>query len=113
MSHYLEKQEVDPHVPGAKLDHGKPRMGLMMRGFRNSLLEVAKVSTFGAKKYTPDGWVEVPDGIDRYFDAALRHLLTSSVEDKDEESGYFHLAHAAWNILAVLELLTRKGSKHE
>ena len=97
--------EIDPHVPGAKLDQDKPRASLVLKGFSNAITEVCKVGTFGAKKYTDHGWVEVPNGIDRYSDALLRHVLTQ--ERLDPESGLHHAAHAAWNALAVLELMLR------
>lgn len=108
--------EVDPHgrhpnAPGAKLDLGKPRAGLLLQDFGTALQRVAEVTTFGADKYTPSGWVAVPDGEQRYFDAAVRHLLATSREDCDSDSGLGHLEHAVWNLLAVIELNTRKPSE--
>jgi len=101
----------DPHAPGAKLDAGKPRMGLVLGDFALALTEVAKVGTMGAAKYTDHGWLEVPDGVSRYKDALLRHLLTR--EDIDSQSGLLHDAHAAWNALAVLELRLRTMREDE
>jgi hypothetical protein len=94
------------HVPGAtKYDQGKPRAGLMVEGFSDALLAVADVTTFGAIKYAPRGWLHVPDALDRYTDALYRHLLAySRGEWVDPDSGLPHLAHAAWNALAVLQL---------
>ena len=40
------------HMPGAKLDKDKPRPGLVLGGFAKALIEVSKVGTAGAKKYT-------------------------------------------------------------
>lgn len=94
---------IDAHTPGAKLDSGKPNCDLVFGGFANALLEVAKVGTFGAAKYTPQGWKSVPNGVERYRSAAYRHLLTSKLIDED--SGLPHLAMAAWNCLAALELI--------
>ena len=101
------QQEEDPdglnqHAPGAKLDAGKPRPWLVLGGFRSALMEVAKVGTLGAVKYSDHGWRSVRGAEQRYLDAALRHLLAP--EALDPESGLPHLAHAAWNVLAVLEL---------
>ena len=96
---------VDLHVPGAKDDAGKPRMGLVFSGFQNALVEVAKVGTFGAKKYSDNGWEHVDDGPARYTDALFRHLLGAG--HTDPETDLPHLAHAAWNVLAVLELELR------
>lgn len=100
----------DPHTPGAKLDAGKIRPGLVLGGFARALKEVARVGTYGAQKYTENGWVQVPNGVDRYDDAMLRHWLDEhcGVElDKDTELR--HAAHAAWNALARLDLLVRQS----
>lgn len=98
----------DPHTPGAKLDHGKVRAGLVLGGFAAALVEVAKVGTFGAAKYSDDGWRSVPDGERRYTDALLRHLLADlGGEEDDADSGLSHAAHCAWNALARLELALR------
>jgi hypothetical protein len=99
----------DAHAPGAKLDAGKIRAGLVIGGFSRALTEVAKVGTFGANKYTANGWIEVPDGEQRYTDAMLRHILTEATgEQMDPDSGLRHAAHAAWNALARLDLMLRK-----
>jgi hypothetical protein len=106
------RQEVDPngidqHKPGAKLDKGKPRVGLVLSGVSSALLAVSEVGTYGAQKYSDNGWIHVPQGAERYQDALLRHILAN--EHCDPESGLLHAAHAAWNALAVLELLLRDG----
>lgn len=100
----MERDPYDknPHEPGAKLDAGKPNCDLVFGGFNRALLEVAKVGTFGAEKYTPNGWCEVPEGESRYRSAAFRHLLADTIRDAD--SGLPHLAHAAWCVLAALQL---------
>jgi hypothetical protein len=94
----------DPHAPGAKLDAGKARWGLVVGGFALALGEVVQVGTYGANKYSDNGWETVPKAKDRYMDAALRHIVACMTEGDTDESGYHHLGHAAWNILAVLEL---------
>ena len=83
-----------------------PREGLCIGigGFSNALNEVARVTTKGAEKYTPNGWKSVPDAQERYMDAAGRHMLASVSETLDPDTGLPHLAHACWNLLAVLEL---------
>jgi hypothetical protein len=94
-----------PSDPGAKLDQGKVRVGLVLGGFANALMEVSKVGTYGAAKYSDNGWKEVPNAEARYTDAALRHVFKHMAgEVTDPEWGLEHLAHAAWGILAVLEL---------
>jgi hypothetical protein len=100
---------IDQHEPGAKLDDGKVRVGLVLGAFANALTEVCKVGTFGAKKYTDNGWLEVPNGIERYTDAMLRHWLAEQTgEWLDQESELLHAAHLAWNALARLELILRE-----
>jgi hypothetical protein len=107
--------ELDPHgksskEAGAKLDHGKNRLGLVLGDFARALEEVGKVGTFGAIKYSPSGWVKVPDGINRYHDALYRHLMAYSRDDlRDADSGLLHLSHACWNLLAILDLTLRQG----
>ena len=89
---------------GAKHDAGKPRAGLMLSDFSRALEAVAAVTTYGAAKYSPSSWVSVPDAEPRYRDALMRHLLASITEERDEESGLSHLSHAAWNLLAILQM---------
>ena len=56
---------------GRKFDGGKVRYGLLPP---LALKATADVLTFGAEKYEPDNWKHVPDSINRYFDAAQRHM---------------------------------------
>lgn len=114
---FLEKLGVDPdgkdlHSPGAKADSGKNRLGLVLGQFSRSLQAVGEVGTYGANKYTDNGWVEVPNAESRYRDALLRHYFADAageVVDKVEDggSGLEHLAHVAWNALAILDLRIR------
>lgn len=104
--------ESDPHgrgahEPGAKLDSGKVRAFLMLSGFSRALGEVARVATVGAAKYSPGGWERVPDGVERYDDAAVRHLLALGRGPFDADTGCRHKAQVVWNLLASLELELR------
>ena len=82
----------------------------MLGGFANALMEVSKVGTYGAAKYSDNGWKEVPNGIARYTDAFFRHNLKNMMGERyDHEWHLLHLAHAAWNALAVLELTLAKA----
>lgn len=70
----------------------------MVDGFARALTAVALVTTYGAEKYSPHGWLAVPNGIERYTDAMHRHLLAEAAgEREDPESEIMHAAHAAWN----------------
>lgn len=106
-------REYDPtglasNAPGAKLDAGKIRPTLVLRDMSRALLAVIKIATDGAAKYSPGGWLVVPNGLDRYEDADLRHMLTRFTGvPVDAQSGSKHLAHEAWNALAKLELAIR------
>jgi hypothetical protein len=98
--------ESDPsgkssHEPGSKLDMGKQRAGLVLGGFQNALKAVVEVGTFGANKYTDNGWRSVDGGLKRYEDALWRHLLERGC---DEQSGLPHRWHALWNMMALIEL---------
>tara|TARA_R110000787_G_scaffold56708_1_gene130184 strand:- start:162 stop:512 length:351 start_codon:yes stop_codon:yes gene_type:complete len=99
----------DQHTPGAKMDAGKVRVGLMMSGFSRALEEVAKVTTYGAEKYTPNGWKSLNNAIERYGDALARHQLKGYKEEIDE-SGLRHSAMLCWNALAKLELELERES---
>lgn len=105
----VDPRGLDAKEPGAKLDGGKPRMGLVLFGFARALQEVGRVGTYGATKYSDNGWISVPDGERRYTDAMMRHLLReASGEDCDADTGLLHAAHAAWNALARLDLALRE-----
>lgn len=91
---------------GVKLDQGKVRMELLPL---DALEEVAKVLTFGAIKYTDNGWQEVEDGYERYKGALLRHLTAiSKGEEYDPESGLLHESHVA--CCALFMLYMRKNN---
>ena len=94
---------------GRKDDREKPMAGVLL-DFSRALQTVVDVGTYGAKKYTRGGWATVPEGSQRYLDAMMRHLLAMDVDPDglDKETGLPHLAHVAWNALAVLELQARR-----
>jgi hypothetical protein len=103
-----------PNEAGAKLDAGKNRVGLVLFGFARALQEVSKVGTYGANKYTDNGWMEVPDGERRYTDAMLRHFLEEAIgQEYAPDTGLRHAAHAAWNALARLDLMIRRAESAE
>jgi hypothetical protein len=104
----------DQHEMGAKLDEGKPRMDMVLGGFARALIEVAKVGTFGARKYADGSWVHVPNGIQRYADAGMRHHMDRARgEIYDSQTKLDHAAHKAWNALAELDLILREREKSE
>ena len=84
-----------------KYDDEKPMMALFPA---KATLEVGKVLTYGANKYSVENW-KTTDNFDlRYLSAALRHIFAHiSGETHDEESKLLHLAHAACSMLFLLE----------
>ena len=80
-----------------KYDKDKIRLDLVDPIF---IENVGRVLTFGAKKYTAYSWRTVDDAPNRYYAAAMRHLLAyKRGEQFDEESGLSHLSHAATNLM--------------
>ncbi len=91
---------------GTKLDQGKLKPTLLLDDMPLAINEILKVLQFGAEKYSEGNWLKVPNGIDRYRNAADRHRL--AVDELDDESGMIHLAHEATSVLMLLELKLRE-----
>lgn len=71
--------------------------------------DIVAVYTAGSKKYGDNNWQNLPNGLQRYKAALLRHLLCyEKGEEFDEETGCRHLAQVAWNAIAMLWI-----SKHK
>lgn len=86
-------------MAGEKKDQGKTRFSLMPWAI---IRVIADVYTFGATKYAARNWEQGIE-ISRLFDAAMRHLTAWwEGEEVDPESGFSHLAHAAWNCIGML-----------
>jgi hypothetical protein len=92
-------QEFIHNSKGIKHDQEKPDPSLISA---QALMEVAKVMSYGAKKYGANNWRK---GIvmSRIIGACLRHLYAYMAgEDKDPESGLPHLSHFAASALFLL-----------
>jgi len=84
-----------------KFDSGKPRMALVPSSLAT---EVAKVMTYGAKKYKVNNWRKVKTQ-EPYINALERHLAAfKNGETHDPESGLSHMSHIACNAAFLLEL---------
>jgi hypothetical protein len=82
-----------------RYDKGKNRLALMSIP---ALWEIGQVYTMGAVKYKDRDW-EKGMPYTKTMDAALRHVFKWMAGHRnDEESGLHHLAHAAWNLIALL-----------
>tara|TARA_R110000851_G_scaffold153833_2_gene295855 strand:- start:610 stop:945 length:336 start_codon:yes stop_codon:yes gene_type:complete len=69
------------------------------------LKEIANVATMGAEKYDDWNWLKgLP--VTTYLDSMQRHIHAFSIgQTNDEESGYPHMAHAAWNAMAIIDTM--------
>lgn len=86
---------------GRKFDGGKLQYGLLPP---LALKATVEILTFGAEKYEPNNWINVPDSKRRYFDAAMRHMWAwKEGEQNDSESGKNHLAHALCCLMFLYE----------
>lgn len=93
-------------LTGAKNDGGKNRLDLVPA---SALWEVGRVMTFGAGKYGDRNWL---GGLayGRLFAAMMRHAWSWwRGEERDEESGIHHLAHAAACSMMLLEYCMRRN----
>lgn len=91
-------------VKGKKFDGDKPRYDLLAP---EALEEIAKVLTYGAKKYEARNW-EKGISYGRVFSACMRHLWAWwGGEDDDPETGISHLAHAGCSIIFLLTYVKR------
>lgn len=85
---------------GVKHDKEKIRWSLLPF---DALEEVIKVLMHGSKKYADFNWIHVDNGNERYFNAAMRHLIAWKNGEKiDPESNLNHCAHACVNCLFLL-----------
>jgi len=85
---------------GIKFDNGKDRWDLLPLA---PVRYIVKVLAFGAKKYDVDSWKNIKDAENRYYAAAMRHIVAWRTGEKiDPESRLPHLAHAATNLIFLL-----------
>src|SRR5574343_424694 len=92
---------------GIKYDGEKPDHSLVPPFF---LEELARLATFGGKKYAPNNWQKVKPK-KRYYAAAARHLtqylqavlLGDKAKQFDDESGIHHLVCVAINCAFLFE----------
>lgn len=84
---------------GLRYTEGKIRHDLLEPYAIN---ELARVFTEGAKKYDTNNWLKGMDWT-KCLASLKRHINKwEQGEDFDDETGCFHMAHAAWNALALV-----------
>ena len=85
----------------ARFSKGKIRHDLVAPW---ALDQIAKVYTYGTIKYSDDNWWKGLKWKKDVFGCILRHVWKWFRGQKnDDESGLHHLAHAAWNCMALME----------
>lgn len=87
-------------MSGIKHDQEKPDLSLVSP---YAIEAIARVMSFGAKKYTRDNW---RGGIvfSRLTAAALRHIMAyQKGEDLDPESKLSHISHALCCLMMISE----------
>lgn len=99
-------EETKPPTKGLKLDDGKLQHHLVDFAAHN---EMVAVLTHGAIKYEPGNWAKVEGWEDRYFDAAIRHLISDRMgEHVDADTGgLLSLACAACCVHFLLAMRLR------
>lgn len=88
---------------GVKFDDGKLRYDLIPF---DSMEEVAKVYTTGAKKYAERNW-EKGMSYSRMFAAMCRHLFAFWKREDVDEDGELHIAKVAWYALGLIAYRNR------
>jgi hypothetical protein len=99
---------TDEKSGGTRYSAGKPAHWWAMP--LGGLRLVAQVTEYGSKKYAPLDW-KIGQSYSTLIDCTFRHLVamvTDGVYSKDEESGMYHAAHAAWNLLTLLTFMGEK-----
>lgn len=92
---------------GVKHDSGKLKLNLISEPMISGLGEVL---TFGANKYSENSWQEVPNAVERYKAALLRHYTAwIGGEELDVESKLHHLKHVLCNAAFLVHLIEKKN----
>ena len=104
-----------PKEVGLRYNEGKTPLykGVIMY-FPRALEAVARISEFGAKKYSWGNWHHIKDGYENCSESMTRHLFKEAKgEVKDSESELDHAAHLACNALGRLEFLLKERENND
>lgn len=108
-----EQKPVEQIKPSLTQSQGKGASGLKDDGGKlmwhllpwKAVEGMIKVLTFGALKYSPQGWRTVPNAKEMYLSAMMRHIRALSAgEVVDPESGLRHIDHIVTNACFLSEL---------
>lgn len=101
-------------MKGQKNSSSKPKIGTVLKVFKNAFVLIAARAEGGHEKYfsTDADWqnftrVQNPDS--SYLDAELRHCL--EIFGSESEGRLDHLAAAAWSSMARLEIAARRDGR--
>lgn len=84
---------------GLRFNQGKLRYDLLEP---LAIEELVKVFTKGAEKYAPNNWKKGMEW-SKVLASLKRHIAAfEKGEDIDKETSCYHMAHAAWNALAIV-----------
>lgn len=87
-----------------RFNDGKPELHRLWQ-FGSALTKLARVMSQGSIKYEDGNWLRGGKPDAEYLDSHDRHMLAfANGEEYDPETGAHHLAHAVWNLLALLRL---------
>jgi len=96
-----EEEKQMNQVTAGRFSEGKVRHDLVAPW---ALEQIARVYTYGTIKYNDDNWWKGLKWKKDVFGCVLRHVWKwFRGEQNDDESGCHHLAHAAWNCMALME----------
>jgi hypothetical protein len=85
-------------------NNGKPELDYLLQ-FPTATQAFCRVKELGAIKYERGNWKKGGKPDHEYTSACLRHLVAfARGEYYADDSGCAHLAHAMWNLMALMEL---------
>lgn len=82
-----------------KFDEGKPCMSDIPQ---KSLMSVASVFNYGARKYSKFNYIHGTKWL-RYYDAAQRHMYSWMTGEDIDESTHHHIDHAIASLMMLRE----------
>lgn len=92
-----------------KFDKEKLKWALLLKDLKKEVEEVVKVLMHGEEKYGRLNYSKaLPEDMERYFDAALRHTVD---EGNDQDTGYSHHAHAICCHLMAMHLERKENER--
>lgn len=96
---YADQRAAQQDKPTAmRFNAGKLRYDLLPP---DAIQELVKVYTMGAEKYAARNW-EKGLSLTQCYASLERHSAAwMAGEDRDPESGLLHMAHVAWNAIAI------------